>query len=133
MYEVGVSARFEAAHSLRGDFGRATRLHGHTYRVVVSAAGPELRGDGSLCDISRLQAAVDELASCLHYRNLAEVDELGDLNTTAEVLARHFFDRVAAALAGQAVEWVKVRLWESPDTYAGYQGPVPRLEASSSE
>ncbi len=133
MYEVGVSARFEAAHSLRGDFGPATRLHGHTYRVDVSAEGPYLRDDGTLCDISRLQATVGEIAGCLHYRNLDEVDELRGLNTTAEVLARHFFDLVAAAMAGQAVEWLKVRLWESPDAYAGYRGRLTGDYAPSSE
>lgn len=133
MYEVGVSARFEAAHSLRGDFGQATRLHGHTYRVDVTVEGPALRDDGTLCDISRLKAAVDEVAGCLHYRNLDEVDELRELNTTAEALARHFFDRVAAAIAGHAVEEVVVRLWESPDAYAGYRGRMPGYDASSSE
>jgi 6-pyruvoyltetrahydropterin/6-carboxytetrahydropterin synthase len=133
LYEVGVSARFEAAHSLRGDFGPATRLHGHTYLVDVSAEGRGLRGDGTLCDISRLQATVGEIAGCLHYRNLDEVDELRGLNTTAEALARHFFDRVAATMAGQGVEWVRVRLWESPDAYAGYRGRVPGNDAPSSE
>ena len=126
MYEVGVSARFEAAHSLRGDFGQATRLHGHTYRVDVTAEGPALRDDGTLCDISRLQSTVGEIAGCLHYRNLDEVDELRGLNTTAESLARHFFDQVAAAMAGQAVEWVRVRLWESPDAYADSQSQIGR-------
>ncbi|NCC37436.1 MAG: 6-carboxytetrahydropterin synthase, partial [Chloroflexia bacterium] len=28
MFEIGVSARFEAAHRLVGDFGPATRMHG---------------------------------------------------------------------------------------------------------
>jgi 6-pyruvoyltetrahydropterin/6-carboxytetrahydropterin synthase len=33
MFEIGVSAQFEAAHRLVGDFGPATRMHGHTCRL----------------------------------------------------------------------------------------------------
>ena len=39
MYEVYVAARFEAAHRLVGDFGPATRMHGHTYRMEVIVRG----------------------------------------------------------------------------------------------
>ena len=52
MFEVGVVAQFEAAHRLHGDFGPATRTHGHTYRVEIGARGPSLRGDGTLFDIT---------------------------------------------------------------------------------
>ncbi|HZF58812.1 MAG TPA: 6-carboxytetrahydropterin synthase, partial [Rubrobacter sp.] len=39
MYEIYVAASFEAAHRLVGDFGPATRLHGHTYRLEVVVRG----------------------------------------------------------------------------------------------
>ena len=42
MYEVYVAARFEAAHRLVGDFGPATRTHGHTYRLEVIMRGQHL-------------------------------------------------------------------------------------------
>jgi len=41
VYEVYVAASFEAAHRLVGNFGPATRMHGHTYRL--EARGTELR------------------------------------------------------------------------------------------
>ena len=50
MYEVFVAARFEAAHRLVGDFGSATRTHGHTYRMEAIVRGEYLRDDETLCD-----------------------------------------------------------------------------------
>ena len=133
MYEVGVTAYFEAAHRLRGDFGPAANLHGHTYKVVVAARGPSLRQDGTLCDLGRLQSRVAELAASLHYRNLDEVDELAGVNTTAEALARYFFDRLAEHLAGELATSLEVRVWESPVAYAGYEGALTGGRDSSSE
>ena len=61
MYEVYVAARFEAAHRLVGDFGPATRIHGHTYRIEVIVRGQRLAEDGTLYDIGRLKKALDDL------------------------------------------------------------------------
>ena len=58
MYEVYVAAQFEAAHRLVGDFGPATRMHGHTYRLEVIVRGKRLSGDGTLYDIGRLRSAL---------------------------------------------------------------------------
>ena len=88
MYEVYVAARFEAAHRLVGDFGPATRLHGHTYRLEVLVRGERLHDDGTLYDIGLLPPAVEDLAASLHYRDLGDVPGLAGVNTTAEALAR---------------------------------------------
>src|SRR5919202_873710 len=105
MFEVGVVAQFEAAHRLRGDFGPATRRHGHTYRVEVRARGQTLRPDGTLFDIARLQEALRDVTAALHYRDLDEVPELAQLNTTAEALAHYVFTRIAQrGIFGQACQ-----------------------------
>lgn len=120
MFEVGVVGHFEAAHRLRGNFGPATRRHGHTYRVEVSARGHTLRPDGTLFDITRLQEALREVTGSLHYQDLDELAELADQNTTAETLAHHIFERIATRVAAPDLTWLGVRLWESPDAYASY-------------
>ena len=120
MFELGVVGRFEAAHRLRGDFGPATRRHGHTYRVEVGARGRTLRPDGTLFDITRLQSALEEVTAELHYHDLDEVAELSGLNTTVETLAHYVFGRLAARLRGEGLVSLSVRLWESPDAYASY-------------
>ena len=124
MFEAGVVAQFEAAHQLRGEFGPAARLHGHTYRVEAAVRGTSLRPDGTLMDISVLQAAVDGAVSDLNYQDLDSVDVFGGQNTTAEAVAHHLFGAVEPHLRGQAVERLSVRVWESPVAFAGYEGPV---------
>lgn len=123
-FEVGVVARFEAAHSLRGDFGPATRRHGHTYRVEVGVTGGSLRPDGSLFDMTRLQEAVQTATSELHYQDLAELPALAGQNTTAEVVARHLAERIGPRLADLGLASLRVRVWESPDAYASYEAEL---------
>jgi 6-pyruvoyltetrahydropterin/6-carboxytetrahydropterin synthase len=118
MYEVYVAAQFEAAHQLVGDFGPATRPHGHTYRMEVIVRGERLMDDGTLYDIGLLRPVVEELAASLHYRDLNDVPGLADVNTTAEAVARYCWDELAPPLRGQGLDSLAVRIWESPQVYA---------------
>ncbi len=124
MFEVGVVAGFEAAHRLRGNFGPAARTHEHTYRVEVAVRGPELSAEGTLCDLSLLQRAVQDAVSELHERDLDNLPALRGRNTTAEVVARHLFERVTPALRGLGLETCSVRVWESPSAFAAYEEGV---------
>lgn len=128
MYEIGVVAAFEAAHQLKGNFGPATRRHGHTYRVEVVARGESLRPDGTLADLGALQDAVNQTVAVLHYRDLDELSAFAGRNSTAEVVARFIFDEVARlagpTLRGQGVSALAVRVWESSQVWAGYEGRV---------
>jgi 6-pyruvoyltetrahydropterin/6-carboxytetrahydropterin synthase len=118
MYEVYVAGRFEAAHRLVGNFGPASRMHGHTYRIEVILRGQHLGDDGTLYDIGALGKDVEGLAASLNYRNLNEVPDLADVNTTAEALADYCWERLAAPLRNKGPESLVVRIWESPDAYA---------------
>jgi 6-pyruvoyltetrahydropterin/6-carboxytetrahydropterin synthase len=118
MYEIGVTDQFQAAHQLRGDFGPATRTHGHTYRLEVVVRGDALNEDNVLYDIGRLRAAVGELARSLDYQDLDELPGLSGTNTTAEGVAGYCWEKLAAGLLGQGLASLLVRVWESPQVYA---------------
>ena len=118
MYEVYVAARFEAAHRLVGDFGPATRMHGHTYGLEAIVRGRRLTEDGTLYDIGRLKQAIDDLAGSLHYRDLNEVPGLTGVNTTAEAVADYCWERLAPSLRDHGLDSLAVRIWESRDVYA---------------
>lgn len=124
MYEVYVTTRFEAAHRLVGDFGPASRMHGHTYRMEVIVRGQHLGDDGTLYDIGELDQAANDLAASLDYRDLNEVPGLTDVNTTAEVLADYCWERLAPPLRDRGLDSLAVRIWESPDVYAGREGAL---------
>lgn len=118
MYEIYVASQFEAAHRLRGDFGPASRLHGHTYRLEALVRGERLAEDGTLYDIGALRPAVESLASELHMRDLDEVEGLAGKNTTAETVAGYCWERLAPGLSGSGLSTLAVRVWESPQVYA---------------
>ncbi len=124
MYEIGITAQFEAAHRLVGDFGPATRMHGHTYSLDVVVRGERLGAGEVLYDISKLQPAIQELAASLHYRDLNELAAFAGRNTTAEAVAEYCWDQLAASLHGQGLASLLVRVWESPQVYAGRDEPL---------
>ncbi|MDQ7849411.1 MAG: 6-carboxytetrahydropterin synthase [Armatimonadota bacterium] len=130
MFEIGVSAEFSATHRLRGDFGAATQPHGHAYRVDVVVRGPALGPDGTLLDVEALRRLLDDALAPLAGRDLDTVPGLCGLNTTAEVVARHLFHALREGLlrlgdsAGGRLRALRVTVWESPEVWAGCEGPL---------
>lgn len=124
MYEVTVAARFEAAHRLAGDFGPATRTHGHTYRLVVTVRGGALGEDGTLVDIGALRGGVESVVATLDYTDLGEVPGLSAVNTTAEQVARHCWEALAPGLQGGGLSSLRVAVWESDDAGAALDAPL---------
>lgn len=125
-FEVGIVGTFAAHHRLVGDFGPASRDHGHTYRVEATVTGQTLAADGTLFDITILQRALDAIVASLTDKDLNTVSELATPNPTAEVVARYVFRGLAASLstegaqAMQALSRLSVRVWESAEAFAGY-------------
>ncbi|MBC8162892.1 MAG: 6-carboxytetrahydropterin synthase [Roseiflexaceae bacterium] len=118
MYEIGVIGQFEASHALVGDFGPATRIHGHTYRVEAIVRGARLRADGTLIDITVLQGALSALLGHMHYRDLNAVAGLEQINTTAENVADFIWEQLAPTLRGHNLSTLLVRVWENPSAWA---------------
>jgi 6-pyruvoyltetrahydropterin/6-carboxytetrahydropterin synthase len=121
MFEIGIIDEFEAAHSLSGDFGPATRTHGHTYRVEVRLAGRDLSSSGALYDIGSLRAAVRAVLAEMHYRNLNDLPSLSGLNTTAEAVARHICNQLVSSVKIAGLAGLKVTVWESSSAFASYR------------
>lgn len=124
MFEIGVSGQFEAAHQLHGDFGPATRFHGHTYRIDVIVRGERLGDDNALVDIGLLQTTLNDLIDRLHYRNLDEVEGLKGTNTTAEGVANFCWEAFAGEIRGLGLHTLLVRIWENPNIYAAREDPI---------
>ncbi len=134
MFRVTVRDHIMVAHSLQGEvFGPAQRLHGATFVVDATFAGPELDADGILVDIGRATEVLHEVLGRLHYRNLDDEradDEVGlaGQNTSTEVLARWVADRLADRATagglgpgGRALTGIQVTLHESHVAWASYE------------
>jgi len=102
------SFRFEAAHQLPWHPGACRRLHGHSYRLEVTAEGP-VGPDGMVMDFAELdRLVVGEVVDRFDHRLLNDLID----NPTAELVAAEAWKRIEAA----GVRLVALRLWETADS-----------------
>lgn len=135
MTTVVKTVKFDAAHVLTNHQGLCKNLHGHTYRVDVAVATPDLEADMVMdfTDIKRI--ATEEICSRFDHafvyntlsegeREIAAVVEKHGMRTaalpfrsTAENLARHFFELLKPRMPAIS----SVRVWETADSSAEYR------------
>ncbi|QYN40171.1 6-carboxytetrahydropterin synthase QueD [Pseudonocardia sp. DSM 110487] len=107
MHEIFKEFTFEAAHRLPNlpAGHKCSRLHGHSYRVIVYVQGvldPEL---GWVQDFGDLKAAWKPLDAQLDHYYLNEVPGLE--NPTSEVLAEWIWARLTPSLPGLSAVTVR--------------------------
>ena len=129
MFTVEVRDHIMIAHSFRGAvFGPAQALHGATFVVDAAFIAEALDANGIVIDIGRAHDALKAILAPLNYRNLDEVPEFKDINTTTEFLSKHIFDGLATPAragelgrAGRELKAIRVTLSESHVARAQYE------------
>jgi len=124
IYEISKDFLFSAAHQIRFHPGKCERLHGHNWRVRVHARAQALNKLGMVVDFADLQRVVAEIGGRFDHRNVNEVPPFDEVNTTAENLARHFYDeagRLLREMEGGRVTVSKVEVWENEGSLAVYR------------
>jgi 6-pyruvoyltetrahydropterin/6-carboxytetrahydropterin synthase len=139
MYYLQSEASFDAAHFLKGYAGKCKNIHGHRWRVVATVQGEHLIADGSqrdmLLDFGDLKADLKALADRFDHALLLEIGslrqetlkaleaeefhlELLPFRTTAENLAKYFYDQLAV----KGYQVTEVSVYETPTNCASYDG-----------
>ncbi len=113
---------FDAAHFIEGYEGKCGRMHGHTYRVRISAKSNKLNPSKYLstpdmvCDFSELKwAAKESVKGGLDHGVL---NELMPSNTTSERIAE-FIHKETKARIPEGIE-LTVTVWENPNNWVEY-------------
>jgi 6-pyruvoyltetrahydropterin/6-carboxytetrahydropterin synthase len=123
-FTVQVMAEFAAAHHIRGYEGDCARPHGHNYKVEVFARASELGPIGIAVDFKDLKRQLKALIDRYDHQDLNTIPPFDDINPTAETLARHFFEELAAALAQnvptQQLVLERVTIWETDRCAVSY-------------
>lgn len=138
MYGLKTESCFDSAHFLADYHGKCENLHGHRWRVVAYISQDDLGDAGTerdmVLDFGRFKAALRELTAEYDHTFLVEdgtlrpetiscLEEEGfsltilPFRTTAENLARHFFDR----LAEKGLPVSQVDVYETPLNCATYR------------
>ena len=124
VYEISKDFLFSAAHQIRLHPGKCERLHGHNWRVRLHARASRLNHLSMVVDFADLQRLVADIGARFDHRNVNEVPPFDELNTTAENIARFFFDeanRRLAEIEGDRVRVSKVEVWENEGSLAVYR------------
>lgn len=113
---------FDAAHSIKGYDGKCARMHGHTYRVRISAKSHTLNPSKYLdtpdmvCDFNELKwAGKDSEKGGFDHGVL---DELIPENTTAERIAEYIHKETKSRIPGN-IE-LTVTVWETVNSWVEY-------------
>ncbi len=121
MFELRIRRTFAAAHAIVMA-GVREPMHGHNWEVTVAVAGDTLDADGLLCDFHLLEQALDETIRPFMNRCLNEVAPFDRVNPTAELVAQHIAQAVAARLPIE-VRVKEVRVVEAPQCEACFVAP----------
>lgn len=115
MFTIKKSFSFDAAHQLKGlpKEHPCTRMHGHTYEVIVELQSRILNPPGFVKDYRELAPIKEYIDNELDHRNLNEV--LG-FNPTAENIAGFLFTTFSNMIPEVSAITVK----ETPKTSARY-------------
>lgn len=122
MYRIGVKRHFSAAHHLEGHPGKCSRTHGHTWLVEAVFSAPDVGGDGLVIDFEDAGRALEDAVEPFDHCYLNETVPFGELQPTAENVARVLYERIAgiAEASGWSAQLESVAVWESPEARALY-------------
>ena len=120
MYELKVISQFAAAHRLENFYGKCEALHGHNWKVEVSLVGEKLDAAGVLMDFGQIKARTNVLLEEIDHKYLNELEAFQRQNPSSENLARHLYERLAAALNRDGVRVSRVNVWETDTSCASY-------------
>jgi 6-pyruvoyltetrahydropterin/6-carboxytetrahydropterin synthase len=124
-YTVSVRHHLNATHSLPIETGPESTPHTHPFTIDVDVTGPTLGPDGFLIDIIQINHHLHTLLTRYEGTTLNNQQEFTDTTPTIEEIARILWIGLLPALKTTTITDLKVRVWESTQASASYQGPVP--------
>ena len=121
MFEIKVSAEFEAAHRVAGYPGKCDRLNGHSWVVEASVIGSKLDNLGMLVDFKLVKGRLRELLETLDHRMLNELPAFENINPTAENIAQYVYNEMKKAeFFNDNAKLKYIQVWESPKSSVIY-------------
>jgi 6-pyruvoyltetrahydropterin/6-carboxytetrahydropterin synthase len=124
MHQVGSAIEVRALHVMPGAPEPEGSLHAHDYRLDILIERAELDGRGMVCDLDVVDAALGALADEVRDVDLERIRPEGMEAVTVEVFARWAHQRLAEAVRVAGGERLRVRVWESPVAFGGYEAPL---------
>lgn len=116
MFEVKIETHFSSAHHLLNYKGKCENMHGHNWKVEVTARGDELNEANILIDFKVLKALVNETVEYLDHKDINELAEFKGQSPSSEFIARFIYK----TLKKKIPQIVRVDVWETESSRASY-------------
>jgi len=114
--------KFDAAHFLPGYNGKCKRMHGHTWKVEIEVGLADNQSydphhDKMLLDFSKLKSIIQDQFLNEIDHSCINTDVVGIEYPSAENIVMWIRGRAQVALP-DFVKLLRIRVWESEDSYA---------------
>ena len=137
MYKITANESFDSAHFLKDYDGKCANIHGHRWKVLITAGAEELSRQsqtrGMVTDFGDLKKDLREETEALDHRLIIERGSLRektfealteenflieqvDFRPTAENLAKYFYDRMTE----KGYRILESTVYETPNNRASY-------------
>jgi 6-pyruvoyltetrahydropterin/6-carboxytetrahydropterin synthase len=97
--------------------GSVEPAHGHDWQIRATFETIELDSCGMVVDFHKAEGALAKVLASLQFGNLNEAPVFSGRNPTAEAVARHVFDELAAG----GLPVCRVEVTEAPECIAVYE------------
>ena len=137
MYKITANESFDSAHFLKDYDGKCANIHGHRWKVLITAGAEELSRQsqtrGMVIDFGDLKKDLREETEALDHRLIIERGSLRektfealtgenflieqvDFRPTAENFAKYFYDRMTE----KGYRILESTVYETPNNRASY-------------
>ncbi|MDP7111090.1 MAG: 6-carboxytetrahydropterin synthase [Myxococcota bacterium] len=120
MFRVTQDGWISSSHQLRLDDGLLEPLHGHNWRIQVAIEADELDERGLVIDLERLAAILTDVLDGLDHVHLNDLPVFRKRPVSAENVARHIADTIAAIVDDGRRRLAEVRVWMTEEQSASY-------------
>lgn len=125
MYSLSVNDFFMVAHSLKGkEFGQAQNLHGATFEITTEYKVKKLNNLGIVIDVVVASEILKKVIKQFNYKNLDDLKEFQNLNTSMEVLCEYIHKQISRLLLGNFEGFLKVTIKENPLAQCSFEDKI---------
>lgn len=120
MYEIIVKHHFSSAHRLENYAGECKNLHGHNWKVEVTARAEELNDIGISMDFKEFKRIVRSEIDKFDHMLLNDHPSFKDINPTAENIARIIYRELSEKVNTGKLRIHMIEVWESDNNGMRY-------------
>ncbi len=116
MFEVKIETSFSSAHHLLNYKGKCENMHGHNWKVEVTASGETLDKSNILIDFKLLKKEINEIVDYLDHKDLNTLEEFKGESPSSEFIAKLIYKKAKEKFPNIS----RVDVWETATSRASY-------------